>query len=264
MCSAGRRWSGQRPCASNQNSPNRKRILRERAMADGSRAMLEAGAASMPRFFLGLELVVLYLGLPLAYRFSPVRLPALPLLWAASGYALWMLLRDPHFRRAQLWNAGQLPGKLPAILITFAGVALLLWLGVRRFAPGLEWNFIRRHPAFWAVVMVAYPVLSVYPQGLLYRAFFFERYAALFPGKWAMIVASAAAFAFLHIIFRNWLAVGLTFAGGLLFAIRYTETDSLATSSFEHALYGCWLFTVGLGQYFYHGTVESVGTVFRR
>jgi membrane protease YdiL (CAAX protease family) len=66
-------------------------------------------------------------------------------------------------------------------------------------------------------------------------------------------VASAAAFGFLHIIFRNSLAVGLTFCGGILFAWRYAETGSLATSSFEHALYGCWQFTVGLGQYFYHG-----------
>ena len=114
------------------------------------------------------------------------------------------------------------------------------------------------------MVMVAYPVLSVYPQGLLYRAFFFERYATLFPDKWAMIVASAAAFAFLHIIFRNSLAVALTFAGGILFAARYAETGSLATSSFEHALYGCWLFTVGLGQYFYHGNLASVGSAVRR
>ncbi len=112
--------------------------------------------------------------------------------------------------------------------------------------------------------MVAYPVVSVYPQGLLYRAFFFERYGELFPGKWPMIVASAAAFAFLHIIFRNWLAVALTFAGGLLFASRYAETGSLAVSGFEHALYGCWLFTVGLGRHFYHGTIATIGTAMRR
>ncbi len=79
-----------------------------------------------------------------------------------------------------------------------------------------------------------------------------------------MIVASAAAFAFLHIIFRNPLAVALTFAGGLLFAARYAETDSLATSCFEHALYGCWLFTLGLGQYFYHGTIATVGSALRK
>jgi membrane protease YdiL (CAAX protease family) len=79
-----------------------------------------------------------------------------------------------------------------------------------------------------------------------------------------MILASAVVFAFLHIVFRNWLAVALTFVGGLLFAASYAETGSLATSSFEHALYGCWLFTVGLGQYFYHGTTGTVSSLMRR
>ena len=218
----------------------------------------------MPRFPLILEFLLLFVALPLGYRFSPVRIPALPLLWLVAGYAAWQLLRDPRFNRAQLWNVGELPPRLGAILLIFVVIALALWLAVRRFAPQLEWNFVRQHPAFWAIVMVAYPVLSVYPQGLLYRAFFFDRYAILFPGKWTIVVASAAAFAFLHIVFRNWLAVWLTFCGGLLFAFRYAQTGSLATSSFEHALYGCWLFTVGLGQYFYHGTIATVGSVLRR
>ncbi|MGA2653152.1 MAG: CPBP family glutamic-type intramembrane protease [Terracidiphilus sp.] len=217
----------------------------------------------MTRVGLTAEFLLIFVGLPLGYRFSPVRIPALPLLWVVAGYAGWQLLRDPRFNRARLWNAGALPGRLAVILATFAVAALAIWLGVRGFAPGLAWSLLRPHPVFWAVVMVAYPVASVYPQGVLYRAFFFERYAALFPGKWAMILASAAAFSFLHIIFRNWLAVWLTLAGGVLFALRYEETGSLATSSFEHALYGCWLFTVGLGQYFFHGTIEAVGSALR-
>jgi len=218
----------------------------------------------MTRTALVIEFLALFVVLPLAYRFSPVQVPALPLLWVVSGYACWQLLRDPQFHRAQLWNAAPLAGQLSSILALFALVALTLWLGVRYFAPHLEWSFVRQNPVFWALVMVAYPVLSVYPQGLLYRAFFFARYAPLFPGRWPMIVASAAAFAFLHIVFRNPLAVALTFGGGLLFAARYAETGSLATSSFEHALYGCWLFTVGLGQFFYHGTIATVGSAMRR
>jgi uncharacterized protein len=226
--------------------------------------MLKIGTAPMPRTLLILEFLVLYVALPLAYRFSPLRVPALPVLWVVSGYALWQLWRDPHFDRARLWNAAPLTHALPPMLTIFALAALAIWLAVHRFAPNLEWNFVRRHPGFWAVVMLAYPVLSVYPQGVLYRAFFFARYAPLFPGRWAMILASAAAFAFLHIIFRNPLAPALTFAGGLLFAWRYAETASLATSSLEHALYGCWLFTVGLGGYFYHGTIAAVGAATRK
>ena len=211
----------------------------------------------MTRVWLVLEFLLIFVGLPLGYRFSPVRLPALPLLWLVAGYAWWHLMRDPEFDRSRLWNAGPLRAAWPGIVAIFSAVALLLWVGVRWLAPQLEWNFVREHPAFWAAVMVLYPVLSVYPQGVLYRAFFLERYAVLFPdssaGRWMLLVASAAAFAFLHIIFRNSIAVALTFFGGLLFAWRYAETGSLATSGVEHALYGCWLFTVGLGGYFYHG-----------
>ena len=218
----------------------------------------------MPRLALVVEFVLIFVAMPLGYRFSPVRIPVLPLLWVVSGYALWQLLRDPAFDRSRLWNIGALEGKLPLILGIFAVAAVVIWAGVRWFAPDLEWSFVRRSPVFWAIVMVAYPIVSVYPQGLLYRVFFFHRYQSLFPGHWGMIVASAAAFGFMHLIFRNRLAVSLTFAGGLLFAARYAETGSLAASSFEHALYGCWLFTVGLGQYFYHGTIATVGSVLRR
>jgi membrane protease YdiL (CAAX protease family) len=213
----------------------------------------------VPRPLLIVEFLALFVALPLAYRFAPVKIPALPLLWAVAAYAWFQLARDAHFDRARMWNIATLPAHAAVIVAIFSVVALVIWLGVRRFAPDLEWSFLRSNPGFWAIVIVAYPVLSVYPQGIIYRAFFFERYGAFFPSRWAMILASAAAFAFMHLIFRNWLAVALTFAGGLLFAWRYAETGSLATSSLEHALYGCWLFTVGLGQYFYHGTIASAG-----
>jgi hypothetical protein len=209
------------------------------------------------RIWLRVELLAIFVGLPLGYRFSPVRIPALPLLWLVAGYAWWQLRRDKSFDHGRLWKPGPLGGQLASILPIFAAVAVLLWVEVRWLAPQLEWSFVRQYPAFWAAVMVLYPVLSVYPQGLLYRAFFLHRYAGLFPqariGGWALLVASAAAFGFLHIIFRNSLAVVLTFFGGILFAWRYAKTGSLFVSGFEHALYGCWLFTVGLGGYFYHG-----------
>jgi uncharacterized protein len=55
----------------------------------------------------------------------------------------------------------------------------------------------------------------------------------------------------MHIVFRNPVAVILTLAGGILFARRQLQTGSLVVSSFEHAIYGCFVFTIGLGQFFY-------------
>jgi hypothetical protein len=47
----------------------------------------------------------------------------------------------------------------------------------------------------------------------------------------------------------------LTLLGGLMFAKTYEETGSLVLSGIEHALYGGFLFTIGLGKYFYYGAV---------
>ena len=69
-----------------------------------------------------------------------------------------------------------------------------------------------------------------------------------------MIFASALAFGFVHIIFRNWLAVGLCVLGGALFAFTYHSSQSFLLACLEHAVFGNFLFTIGLGKFFYHGS----------
>lgn len=209
-------------------------------------------AAPSP-WMLIVELVLLFVALPLAFRFKPFPFPPIPALWLLAGYCLYRLSRDSSFDRKLLWNGHALPGVALQVLLIFAVTALLIAAAVYFFAPQMLFNFVKRSPLFWALVMVLYPVLSVYPQGVIYRAFFFERYRTLFPNSVLLIAASAMAFSFAHIIFRNPIAVLFTLVGGLLFSWRYAETGSLFTSSFEHALYGCWMFTIGLGQYFYKG-----------
>lgn len=210
----------------------------------------------MPAPALAVESLILFVAIPLAYRFSPWPVPALPCLWIAALYCYWQLRRDPSFPLARLWNPSPLTHQLPFIAGSFLIAATAIWLAVRSFAPGLLFDLVKAHPRLWALIMVFYPVLSVYPQSIIYRSFLMHRYAASFPSRFALILASAVAFSFMHIIFRNPLAIALTFLGGLLFAWRYEVTASLFTSSFEHALYGCWLFTIGLGDYFYHGRMR--------
>ncbi len=108
------------------------------------------------------------------------------------------------------------------------------------------------------MVMCLYPLLSVVPQEIIFRPFFFRRFEPLFPRPWLMLAASAITFGFAHVLFQNWVAVLMCMAGGLIFAITYQRTRSLAVVWFEHALYGCFIFTIGLGTYFYHGSVQAV------
>jgi hypothetical protein len=56
----------------------------------------------------------------------------------------------------------------------------------------------------------------------------------------------------MHVIFENWIAPVLTLLGGLLFPWTYARTRSALVASVQHALFGCYLFTIGLGWFFYY------------
>ncbi len=140
------------------------------------------------------------------------------------------------------------------ILRRFLLLGSLLTLAVGLVLPSSFLSLPRQHPFFWLLIMILYPLLSVWPQEVIYRRFLFHRYAVLFPRPTLMIAASAVTFGFAHIIFLNSIAVLMTVIGGGLFAQNFARHRSLWLACFEHALYGCLVFTIGLGQYFYTGT----------
>jgi uncharacterized protein len=202
---------------------------------------------------LALEFVLMFVGMPLLIYFRILPNYPIPYLLGFAFLAFFLLRRDPTFDSRQLFSWGDLHRFLAPLLLRDLVALALLGIAVRVFAPGLLFSFIKRTPLFWAVVMVLYPVLSVYPQELLYRAFFFHRYTPLFGTGVGIVVASALAFGFVHIIFGNWLAVALSFLGGLLFALTYRSSGALLLTCLDHAIFGNFLFTIGLGQFFYHG-----------
>jgi membrane protease YdiL (CAAX protease family) len=205
-------------------------------------------------FPLAAEFLFLFFGVPLLIFYRV--LPNLPILYLfVAGAATFFVLRhDPSFDSSRLFSLHVSRPYLSRLLLRDAVFLLLLGLAVRLFAPHLLFSFVKLAPAFWALVMLLYPLLSVYPQELLYRAFFFHRYRPLFGSGWTMLVASAFAFGFVHIIFGNWLAVALCIIGGLLFALTYQHSGSLLLACIDHALFGNFIFTIGLGQFFYHGS----------
>ena len=102
-------------------------------------------------------------------------------------------------------------------------------------------------PLFFGILLV-YTFLSVWPQEVIYRTFFFERYQPLFKNKALFVFLNAIAFSLAHLFFKNTLVTILTFIGGILFGLTYLKYRSTTLVSIEHALYGNWLFTVGMGQ----------------
>ena len=102
-------------------------------------------------------------------------------------------------------------------------------------------------PKLWLMILFFYTFFSVYPQELIYRTFFFQRYQSLFKNEFLLIIINAIVFSLAHIFFKNSLVLFLTFIGGIIFAYTYKKTKSTVLVSIEHAIYGCWLFTVGMG-----------------
>ena len=195
--------------------------------------------------------------MPTVLYFLPL-LPILPILWVFAFLCFTILKRDSGFNRANLWRVSTFSGNWMFISIRFGILSVFLFVSVYWIAPDLLFSLIRKKPILWILIILLYPVLSVYPQELIYRTYFFHRYSALFPQRWVLIAMNALLFGYMHIIFHNWVAVLATLIGGAFFATTYHRSRSTFLVSMEHALYGCLIFTVGLGQFFYIGTVATI------
>jgi membrane protease YdiL (CAAX protease family) len=199
------------------------------------------------------ELLALFVLAPLALSRAP-RMWILPGILAGGIACLAALLVDRSFPRRELWNAAAARRGIRRVLLRTA----LVWAGLLVFAfasYGREgmFSFPRARPAVWALVVILYPFFSVYPQEVMYRTFFFHRYGQLFRRPVARVVANALVFGWAHITVHNSTAMVLATVGGLLFASTYETSRSTLLVSAEHALYGDFVFSAGLGGMFISG-----------
>ncbi|MBO1360795.1 CPBP family intramembrane metalloprotease [Acetobacter sacchari] len=200
------------------------------------------------------EFLLLFVGGPLAILALHRAGVLFGLLWAAAALA-WISQRG-----ATAPQSGQTLGAaLRTPLLRFIVLAPLIMIAAWIWSPQTLFSLPREKPGFWLVIVVLYPLLSVWPQEMLYRSFLFRRYGGLFGGDRGTIAASALAFGFAHILFLNWIAIAMTTIGGLLFARDYARHRDLRVACIEHSLYGCLIFTIGLGRFFYTGAAWKHG-----
>lgn len=188
--------------------------------------------------------------------FEPRRI-IFPLLWLIAILAM-VKWRKKHpgqkIFRAIDWSEFR-RYVLPRFLIScvcMTGLVLLLM-------PERLLQFPQERTALWAMVMLLYPLVSVVPQEVVFRLFFFDRYQALLGNGWLMVLVSGLAFGHAHLMFNNSFAYVLSIIGGVMFSLTYQRTRSLSLVWLEHALYGQFIFTIGLGWYFFTGAAASHG-----
>jgi hypothetical protein len=201
-----------------------------------------------------LEIGSLFVAVPLGYlavlRSAPAAHFALiPLLWVVAFGVLYLLSFGEGWQHRQLLRVPASSAPLRLVLVRFGFVACAMALATYISAPESFMRLPLTDPWMMLAIGVLYPLLSVLPQGIIYRVFLSERYFKLFRSETSFLLFSAAAFAAGHIIFRNWVAVATTFAGGLIFMHTYLRTRSHLLASLEHALYGVFAFAVGLGKF---------------
>ncbi len=218
---------------------------------------------SVPRkIYLFVEFFALFLLLPALIFYNWMPFSKIGILLGFTILCAWLLWVDPTFYTRKLWNLKGLKKSWKGILLRFIPATVILTLVITMLEPEMLFNLILDDFYTWLFIVIFYPLFSVYPQELIYRCFLFHRYQPLFPRQRFMIHVSALTFGYLHIIFGNYQAVFLTYGAGYLFGRTYAETKSLLAASFEHALYGILIFTIGFNHYFINSVVLDLNIFF--
>ena len=217
------------------------------------------------RRLLWLECLIVFVGLPIVVVFDifNLHLVMIPLFVLLLPATIW-LGRRYGFNASIFWCADKQAERkqLGYVLKRFMVFAVLLVVVTWLVFPSRIFNLPEDYPRFWLLLILLYPIFSVYPQELLYRTFFFHRYQSIFPNPKVMMVMNAVLFGWMHIVFNSLVAVLYTLIGGLMFAHTYQKTRSLRLVSFEHGLYGVLILTIGYAQDFLNqALLEKFGVV---
>lgn len=194
-----------------------------------------------------IELLLLFIGIPLML-ISPLPLFAkLGLTGTGIIHVLWISYDRKLFTKGILIG---LP-KVDWIILFFKFSTLVLVSTILMYIFNHENLFIviKEDFVLWITITLLYSIFSVYPQEFIYRNFFFQRYQSLFNNELIFITANACLFSFAHILFLNEYVIALTLAGGFAFSLTFRKSNSLLFTSMEHALYGSWIFTLGMGNF---------------
>jgi len=198
-----------------------------------------------------IEFIAIFLFSPLLIALGLLSKEAIfPFLWFIFAYAVVVLKNEGvsflgnYIRRREL----------RIVLRRFFLITPLICIFALGVYPEKLFDFARREPLTWVLVMLLYPLVSVVVQEIIFRHFFYHRYRRFFKSTAYFILANAAVFSYAHIVFLNPVSLFFTFLGGIIFSITYLRSRSLLLVSLEHALYGDLIFTIGLGSFFYHGT----------
>ena len=194
-----------------------------------------------------IELISLFLIFPIVLALHIPLVAKIGFAVFGIGYCVWLSIKFKLIATASLFRLDLKPhllrmGAIFSVII----VSSLLFIYLLH-AEDLFYIVIKK-PLLWLTIMVFYAVFSVFPQELLYRSFFFNRYDGLFKNSNYLLIINIMVFPLAHLFFNNPMVLLVTLIGGVFFTLTYNKSKSVLLTSIEHAIYGNWLFTVGMGE----------------
>ena len=196
--------------------------------------------------FLVIELVTLFVVFPLLYFFELIPLHKIIPLVLLFGYCVTVLILQKKANPRRF----DMRANWKNILSRFIIIILLISIWIRYFSSQPVFTDLMANKQLLFMSLI-YPFASAFPQELIFREFFFQRYGLLFKNDKYLIVINIVLFAFAHIYFANWTIILFTLAGGLIFVTTYLKTRSLLVVTIEHTLFGIFILSSGLSDQFY-------------
>ncbi|MDG2187761.1 MAG: CPBP family intramembrane metalloprotease [Hyphomicrobiales bacterium] len=204
-----------------------------------------------------IELIIIGLIIPSIILINRLADNILLILWAITSYTLIVYI---FFHKKEKFSevlnfSSFTTNNLIIIFVRWFFLSLLIFIITFYFYNDKLFIIQKENPYLLFIIFFIYPFLSALPQEFIFTTFLFSRYKNLINQKY-IIYMSAFLFMFAHVLFINFIAPFLSIFGGIIFARTYMKTKSLALVTLEHALYGNTLFFMGLGYYFWGGSVN--------
>lgn len=209
------------------------------------------------RYYMYIELIIIGLIIPSIILINRLADNILLILWAITSYTLIVYIffhKKEKFREVLNFSSFT-TNNLIIIFVRWFFLSLLIFIITFYFYNDKLFIIQKENPYLLFIIFFIYPFLSALPQEFIFTTFLFSRYKNLINQKY-IIYMSAFLFMFAHVLFINFIAPFLSIFGGIIFARTYMKTKSLALVTLEHALYGNTLFFMGLGYYFWGGSVN--------
>lgn len=184
------------------------------------------------KVFLFLFICFIYIGLPISILLGLISFNYKFYALTIGAVVVYVVFRTLGFTNSDLGITIKSTKKsiiyvLPlTIVLAIAGI--VIWMcGYSRITPNEQWSF------FLFYIFISSPVQEFLYRGALDAAL--DKYKLPYIAR---MIISTTLYSFVHIIYRDWITLLLTFAIGLIWFFCYQKTKNLFGVSISHAVLG--------------------------